>query len=359
MIKRLVISGGGTGGHIFPALAIAARVKEKYPSCEILFIGAANRMEMQRIPAAGYRIIGLDIKGFNRKQLLKNANLPLLLLKALRKCRNILKEFQPDAVVGVGGYVSFVTLWTACNLQIPTLIQEQNSYPGLTNKILGKRVKVVCTAYEGLNKWFAEQKTAYCGNPVRKEIVNGIYAKPNEDTEIGNILVVGGSLGALSINEAIAANLPYFRNRNIQLVWQTGKWFYRKAVTIVEDNAYANVDVKEFIEDMASEYQKADLIISRAGALAVSELEIVGKPVIFIPSPNVTANHQWKNAKTLADLTAAELIDDADCKEKLADKIEALRNDKNLCIKMSCNISKLGIGNADEKIVEQIERIVK
>ncbi|MDR1848192.1 MAG: undecaprenyldiphospho-muramoylpentapeptide beta-N-acetylglucosaminyltransferase [Bacteroidales bacterium] len=357
-MKKIVISGGGTGGHIFPALAIAKALEEKYVDCQILFIGAKNRMEMEQIPRAGYCIEGLDIRGFNRQKLFSNFSLPFILIKSLIKARKILKIFQPNAVIGVGGYVSAAALWAASQLRIPYIIQEQNSFPGITNRILSKRAKVICVAYNGMEKWFKKDKIVLCGNPVRKEIVNIVQNYEQDRIQPKEILILGGSLGALSINESIVNNLQWFVSSNIHLIWQTGRSFFSKAKEITKKLG-EKIDVYEFINEMDKAYTQADIIVSRAGALAIAELAIVGKPTILIPSPNVAEDHQTKNALSLSAQNAAILIKDSHASRQLIPTLETLINNPVLCDTLSKNIEKLSIKDADKKIVEQVAKYIK
>ncbi len=361
---KAIISGGGTGGHIFPALAIANAIKLRYPDADILFIGAIGKMEMEKVPAAGYPIEGLPIVGLQRKLTWKNLTVPFKLLKSQRKAKSIIQNFKPDIVVGVGGYASAPTLKIATALGIPTILQEQNSYPGLTNRMLAKRAKRICVAYEGLDKYFPKEKIIFTGNPVRKTIENMTVTKeesfayfqlnPNKKT----ILSVGGSLGAGTINECIHKNIAFFKENNLQLIWQTGKWYYKKALEAVQIAGADNVRVYEFISHMDMAYTAADIMISRAGAIAISELCLVGKPVILIPSPNVSEDHQTKNAMALVNNGAALIVKDAEANEKLCPVLQDLINDKIKQEAMSQACAKMGVCDAAGKIVDEIEIII-
>lgn len=365
---KVIISGGGTGGHIFPAISIANAIKHKYKDAEILFVGAKGKMEMQKVPQAGYEIVGLPVAGFQRKKLWKNFSFPFKLLSSMQKAKKIIKTFSPDIVIGVGGYASGPILRSAVSQKIPTLIQEQNSYPGVTNKILADGVNRICVAYENMGRWFPINKIVFTGNPIRQNIsllesnmaeIKTMALKTFSLTlDKPIVLVVGGSLGALTINESITKNLDYFVKNDIQLIWQTGKWFFEKAKTIVSQINSPNIKVYEFIYEMEQAYSLADVIISRAGAIAISELCIVGKPCILVPSPNVSEDHQTKNANALVAKSAAIMVKDVESREKLIDELDKLINNTQLQEEMSKNITKLGIRDADKRIVEQIEIIL-
>ncbi len=366
---KAIISGGGTGGHIFPALAIANAIKARYADADILFIGANGRMEMEKVPAAGYTIKGLPIAGLQRslspKSILKNLAVPFKLLKSQRMAKQIIRQFNPDVVVGVGGYASAPTLKAASAMGYPTLLQEQNSYPGLTNKMLAAKADVICVAYNGLDKFFPADKIVFTGNPVRKVMEDMALTKDEGSKTFGTnpakltILSVGGSLGARTINETISANLQYFKQKDIQLIWQTGKRYYSQAVETVKNANADNVKVCEFISQMDSAYAAADVIISRAGAIAISELCLVGKPTILIPSPNVAEDHQTKNAMSLVNNGAALMVRDADAMTTLCQTLDSLVSDTEKQKTMSEAILKMGIHNAADKIVDQIEKIIK
>lgn len=366
---KVIISGGGTGGHIFPAISIANALKNKYQDAEILFVGAKGKMEMQKVPQAGYKIVGLPVAGFQRKKIWKNISLPFKLLSSMMQAKKIIKDFFPDIVIGVGGYASGPILRSAVSQKIPTLIQEQNSYPGVTNKILAGGVNSICVAYENMDRWFPANKIVFTGNPIRQNISlleeNITEIKEKALTTFGLVtdkpivLVVGGSLGALTINESIINRLEYFVHNDVQLIWQTGKWFFEKAKDAVSKLNTNNIKVYEFIYEMDQAYSLADVIISRAGAIAISELCVIGKPCILIPSPNVSEDHQTKNANTLVSKTAAIMVKDIDAREKLIEELDKLINNPSLQKQMSENILKLGIRDADKRIVEQIDNILK
>ena len=316
---RIIVSGGGTGGHIFPALSIADAIKRKYPAAKILFVGADNRMEMQRVPDAGYDIVGLPIAGFDRKNLLKNIKVLWLILKSQRMAKKIIKDFAPQVAVGVGGYASGPTLKMAASMNIPTLIQEQNSYAGVTNKILAKKAKVICVAYDGMERFFPHEKIKLTGNPVRKSLIdmrsNRSEALRGMGIEEGKkcVLIVGGSLGARSINESIVAQLDLIKaNSDIQFVWQTGKLYFEEMKQrVAAAGKPENLTITDFVSNMADALSAADLVVSRAGAGSISEFALLGKAVILVPSPNVSEDHQTKNAMALVEKDAAIYVADA------------------------------------------------
>lgn len=362
---KAIISGGGTGGHIFPALAIANAIKERYPKSDILFIGAIGKMEMEKVPAAGYPIEGLPIVGLQRKLTLKNLALPFKLIKSQLKAKKLIKNFCPDIVIGVGGYASAPTLKMATKLGYPTILQEQNSYPGLTNKMLAQKATKICVAYDGLEKFFPKEKIIFTGNPVRKNIedINTSVVESFEFFELDNtkqtVLSVGGSLGARTINEALHANINFFVENDIQLVWQTGKSYYKTAVDAVANaNATKNIKVFEFISAMDKAYTVANCIISRAGAIAISELCLVGKPAILIPSPNVSEDHQTKNAMALVNKGAALIVPDKDANTMLVSTLDSLLNNEEKKRAISNACSNMGVRDAANKIVDEIERII-
>jgi UDP-N-acetylglucosamine--N-acetylmuramyl-(pentapeptide) pyrophosphoryl-undecaprenol N-acetylglucosamine transferase len=358
---KVIISGGGTGGHIFPALAIANALKEMNTDNEILFVGALGRMEMEKIPAAGYKIIGLDIRGVQRKISVSNLSVPFKVISSVMKSKKIIKEFKPDAAVGVGGYASGPLLWAATSFKIPSIIQEQNSFPGITNRLLAKRVQKICVAYEGMENFFPAKNIIMTGNPVRQDITktSGKEMQATEffglDRNKKTLLVIGGSLGAKTINESIAAGIEKINAAGIQLIWQTGKGYFEKAKAFASEN----IKVFDFVSKMDLAYAAADAVISRAGALSVSELCIVGKPVIFVPSPNVTADHQTKNAMTLVEKNAALIVRDAEAKEKLIDEALLLMQDEVKCKILSQNISALAKKDSAQKIAEIIYDLVE
>ncbi len=363
---RLIISGGGTGGHIFPAVAIADAIKAKVPTAEILFVGANGRMEMEKVPAAGYKIVGLDIAGFQRKFSLSNFLLPFKILNSLLKSRKIIKDFKPDLAIGVGGYASGPLLKMAQWQGVPTLIQEQNGFAGKTNKELAKKADKICVAYEGMSKFFPKSKIVLTGNPVRKAIKESILPKLSgslyfkmADTE-KTVLVIGGSLGARTINESIAEGLDKLKKANIQLIWQTGKTFYTQAreLTLQQGNGWGEPKVYDFISTMDQAYAAADVVISRAGALSVSELCCLGKAVILVPSPNVAEDHQTQNAMALVRKDAAVLVKDAEAKEKLVDTLIELVNNEAKLDALRNNIKQLAKPNADSEIAEIALRLI-
>lgn len=364
-INRVIISGGGTGGHIYPAIAIANAIKKRFSTVDILFIGAEGRMEMEKVPKAGYKIIGLPVAGLQRRLTLKNLLVPFKLIQSLLQARKIIKDFQPDVVIGVGGYASAPTLRMAENQDIPTLIQEQNSYAGLTNKWLSKQVNRICVAYPHMENYFPQDKIVFTGNPVRQDILSiddkrtQAYQHFQLDTAKKTILVIGGSLGALTINESIVAHSQLFAEEKVQVLWQTGKGFYQKAKAFKESGNTKHLHVHEFIYDMDLAYSVADLVISRAGALSISELCLVQKPCILVPSPNVTEDHQTKNAMALVNENAAMLVKDIEARENLGKAVQSLLHDENQQTIFRKNIAKLAKPHAAEEIVEEIIKLVK
>lgn len=368
MSKRYLISGGGTGGHIFPALAIANKIKSEQPDAEFLFIGANDKMEMQRVPEAGYEIKGLTIYGISRERsfraLKRNLKLPFVLLKAMREVKRYIREFKPDIAIGVGGFASGPALKAAEKLGVPTMLQEQNSYPGVTNKMLAPKAKKICVAYDGLERYFPAEKIVKTGNPVRAEILHIEHKNPkayqyfNFVPDKKLVLVVGGSLGARTLNETMAAHLDDFRKAGVQLLWQTGEQFFRNidSKLLAEQDEY--IRIVPFIKNMNDAYSIADVIVSRAGALAISELSIVGKPVILVPFPYAAEDHQTFNAKALSSHDAAILIPDAEAKEKLFPELMSLVQDDNRCQAMSKNILEFAKPEAIDSIYREIERIV-
>ncbi len=360
---RVIIAGGGTGGHIFPAVAIAHALKRLQPDAELLFVGANGKMEMEKVPQEGFRIVGLDIAGFNRSHLWKNLSLPLKLIRSMMRARNILREFSPHVVVGVGGFASFPMLNAAQGAGIPTVIQEQNSYPGKSNKILARKAKAVCVAYDGMDKFFPKEKLIHTGNPVRKNIISSTVTRDEAQLKLGldvnkqTVLVVGGSLGAKSINEAIDGGLGNLAAAGLQIVWQTGKPYYQEALRSAA--GYKDVKVFEFIKEMDVAYAAADMVISRAGALAIAELCIVAKPVIFVPYPFAAEDHQTSNAMSLVSHNAAELVKDSDAKLELVKKLLLLKEDRVMQDLMRRNLAKLAIRDADERIAKKIIELSK
>jgi len=358
-MNRFIISGGGTGGHIFPALAIANQLKAELSEVEILFIGANGKMEMTRVPEAGYNIEGLDIFGicrdFSWRSIRSNLKLPFVLYKTMRKAKAIMKRFKPDAVIGVGGYASGPALFAAQALKIPTIIQEQNSYPGKTNKWLAKRAEKICVAYDGLERFFPKEKIVKTGNPVRTEILNfqpkleKAYSFFELDKNKKTLLIIGGSQGARSINQAVLANIAQFKAMDCQLLWQTGDFFYSTNENLLSNLMSHNIKIVPFIKRMDFAYSVADCIVSRAGALAIAELAIVGTPTILIPLPTAAEDHQTVNAEQLSDKGAAIVLPDKEAKEKLFDIVETLMNDTEKSKDLAQNIKKFA---KPEAIVE-------
>ena len=363
---KFIISGGGTGGHIYPAIAIANAIKEKLPNAEILFIGALGKMEMEKVPQAGYKIIGLPIQGIQRKLTLSNLLFPIKLIKSISLARAIIKEFKPTVCIGVGGYASGPLIYAASILKIPILIQEQNSYAGLTNKWLAKKAMKFCVAYNDMDKFFPKEKIVFTGNPVRRDIVLSYKKKEigieffKLDPQKKTVLILGGSLGSKTINESIEEGLDKLISEGLQVIWQTGKNYYsviKDRFILKEENL--NMKIFPFIAEMDLAYAVADIIISRAGALSVSEICIVSKPAIFIPSPNVAEDHQTKNAKALINENAALLVTDADSKSELINKILSLSKDEKLQKQLADNIEKLARPEAAQQIADEIIYLIK
>ena len=358
---RFIISGGGTGGHIYPAVAIANELKSRFPEAEFLFVGAKDKMEMQKVPQAGYAIKGLWISGIQRKLTLDNAMFPFKLLSSMWNSFRIIKSFKPDVVIGTGGFASGAVLKVASMLNIPTVIQEQNSYPGITNKLLAKKANKICVAYENLERFFPKDKMILTGNPVRQDLIN--EASKSEaiayfklDANKKTLLVLGGSLGARRINQLIEKELDFLLSQNIQIIWQCGKLYlnyYSKY------NEKENVQVVAFIDRMDLVYAAADVVISRSGASSVSELCIVGKPTIFIPSPNVAEDHQTKNAKAISDKNGAILIKESELDAQFETVFSDLISNENKQAELSQNIKKLAKPNATKDIVEEIVKLIK
>jgi len=361
-INRIIFSAGGTGGHIFPAVAVANEVKRRYPNVKILFVGAEGRMEMEKVPQSGYDIFGLPIAGLQRKLTLSNFVLPFKIIKSLFKARRVISQFEPEVVVGFGGYASAPTLRTAGRLGIPTVLQEQNSYAGVTNKLLAKTAKKICVAYAHMESFFPADKIVFTGNPIRKEFVqlpysreealNGLQLQPNKKT----ILIIGGSLGARAVNEAVEASLAQWLQNGYQVIWQCGK-LYKAAISERLGNK-EGVLLVDFIQDMARVYAAADVIVSRAGAMSVSELSLIGKPTVFMPSPNVAEDHQTKNAMALVSEGAAVLVKDVEGKEKLGVAVRELVNDTNASDAMRTKLKQFARPRATEDIVDIIENLI-
>lgn len=365
MAMKVIISGGGTGGHIFPALSIAQAIERLEPDADILFVGAEGRMEMTRVPAAGYKIVGLPVAGFERKKLWKNFSVILKLIRSLTKAYRVVKDFAPDVAVGVGGYASGPTLFMANRLSIPTLLQEQNSYPGVTNKLLAQKASLICVAYSGLERFFPPSKLLMTGNPVRDNLLHPSITRMDGynyfglSSELRTLLVVGGSLGARTINDSLVAGLERILAQGHQVIWQTGKYYY----TLIEDQlgslvTHPSLRLVPFVEAMDAAYLVADLIVSRAGASSISELSLLGKPTILVPSPNVSEDHQTHNAVALVNSHAAVMVKDVEATTKLVDRaIELLSDNEELAL-LSQNIRKLAFDNASSRIAEEIINIV-
>ena len=357
---RLIVSGGGTGGHIFPALSIANAVKAKCPDSEILFVGAENRMEMQRVPAAGYRIIGLPVSGFDRKHLLKNIAVLWRLMKSRRKARRIIREFRPHVAVGVGGYASGPTLKEAGAMGIPTLLQEQNSYAGVTNKLLAKQADCICVAYEGMERFFPKEKIKLTGNPVRQNLLEASITHDDAVRTFGldptkkTILIVGGSLGARTLNESMLQAWDTLGKSDVQFIWQTGKYYHELITAQLRGRELPNVHVCDFISSMDAAYAAADLVISRAGAGSISEFCLLGKAVILVPSPNVAEDHQTKNALALVDKEAALYVKDADATTKLVALALATVEDEDKLAQLRTNILTLAFHHSAEVIADEV-----
>lgn len=362
---KVIISGGGTGGHIFPAISIANTLKKRFPDIDILFVGAEDRMEMSKVPAAGYPIVGLPVKGFDRAHLFKNIEVVRCLLKSLSRAKKTLRDFRPDIAVGVGGYASGPTLWMASSLGIPTLIQEQNSYAGVTNKLLAKKAGRICVAYEGMEKFFPKEKIVITGNPVRQDLEEASGKREEAlrffglSPEKKTLLVVGGSLGARTINHSIQGDLDKLFASGIQVIWQTGRYYQEEALTHLKAYRGMAIWCSDFITRMDYAYAASDLVISRAGAGSISELCILKKPVILVPSPNVAEDHQAKNAMALVNQNAALMIKDNEAKEKLVDTALSLIQDDARLVSLSENIHKMAHFHSAEQIVDEIVRIIE
>lgn len=358
---KVILSGGGTGGHIYPAIAIANELKSRYPDAEFLFVGAKDRMEMEKVPQAGYDIKGLWISGIQRKLTLKNLSFPFKVISSLWNARKIIKSFKPDIAIGTGGFASGPLLQMAALSNIPTLIQEQNSYPGITNKLLSKKAKKICVAYDDLERFFPVDKIVKTGNPVRKGLLEvdskTVEAKNFFDLKHGKntLLVIGGSLGSRRINQLIEKKLDFLDTQNVQIIWQCGKLYYEQYKIY---NNTKNVQVYEFLNNMDFAYAAADVVISRAGASSVSELCIVGKPVIFIPSPNVAEDHQTKNAMAIVNNDAAMIIKEEDLEADFENKFSQLIASPEKQKELGGNIKKLALVNATKQIVDEVEKLL-
>jgi UDP-N-acetylglucosamine--N-acetylmuramyl-(pentapeptide) pyrophosphoryl-undecaprenol N-acetylglucosamine transferase len=362
---RILISGGGTGGHIYPALAIANAWMDKHPDSEILFVGAQGKMEMQKVPEAGYSIKGLPVAGLQRKLTLANLSFPIKLWRSLRMASKIVKEFQPQLVVGVGGYASGPVLYAAQNKGIPTLLQEQNSYAGLTNKLLAKKAAKICVAYPDMERFFPKEKLKLTGNPVRKDLLD-LAGKREQGIEVfgldpnrKTVFVLGGSLGARTLNQAMLKHMVDLEKEGYQVLWQSGKFYFKDMEVALEKAGLTHIHVREFIREMDLAYAAADVIVSRAGALSVSELCLVGKPVIFIPSPNVAEDHQTKNANACVKQGAAVLLADADAVGKFKEYIDDLLQHEDKAQSLATAIKKLAMPDAANALVQELELLLK
>lgn len=362
---KIIISGGGTGGHIFPAIAIANALKRISPQCEILFVGAEGKMEMEKVPAAGYEIEGLNIRGIQRGSVLKNLTLPFKVIESVRKAGKIIERFKPDVVVGVGGYASGPLLYAASSRKIPYLIQEQNSFAGVTNKLLSKNASKICVAFDGMEQFFPADKILKTGNPVRRDVVE-IAGKHHAGAELlklnplkKTILVTGGSLGAGTLNKSIEKHLDEIIANDVQLIWQTGKFYYNGVIERIGLNYHPNICILEFLNKMDLAYAAADIIISRAGAGTIAELCIIQKPVVLVPSPNVAEDHQTKNAMALVKNNAAVIIKDSAAEDTLVKEALSLLSNSEKCETLSKNIGKMALADADTIIAQQVLKLVK
>jgi len=359
---KIILSGGGTGGHIYPAISIANELKSRYPEASILFVGAKDRMEMQKVPQAGYEIEGLWISGIQRKLSLSNLLFPFKLISSLLKSKKIIKNFNPDVVIGTGGFASGPLLKMANSAKIPTVLQEQNSFPGITNKWLAKGADKICVAYDGMERFFPEDKIIKTGNPVRQDLLeidskrNDAITKYNLDTEKKTILVIGGSLGARRINQLIEKELDFFTQKEVQVLWQCGKLYYKD---YKKYDAHKDVQVHQYLDTMDLAYACADIIISRAGASSVSELCIVAKPTLFIPSPNVAEDHQTKNANAIVSKKGARILKEDELDEKFQKTVSQLLESDAMQIKLTHSIKKMALPNATKDIVDEIEQLIK
>ncbi len=362
---KIMISGGGTGGHVFPAIAIADALRDRLEHVQFLFVGAKGKMEMEKVPAAGYEIEGLNIAGLQRRLTLKNLSFPFKVFFSLQKAAKLIREFKPDVVIGVGGYASGPLLRVASRKGIPTLIQEQNSFPGITNRLLGKTVDRICVAYDKMDRFFPREKLFITGNPVRKDVVS-MMASPEEarkffslDPARKTVLVIGGSLGARSVNLGVKNAISKFKDNDIQLIWQTGKHFIEQGRQAERNHKAGNMYVTDFISRMDMAYPAADLVVSRAGAIAISEIQAVSKPAVFVPSPNVAEDHQTKNAMALVNYNAAILVKDRDAPHNLGDEILRLIKNEEELMKLETNISKLAKKDAANTIAGVVIDMIK
>lgn len=371
---KILLSGGGTGGHIFPAIAIADEIKKRFPDAEFLFIGANGKMEMEKVPQAGYKIEGLNIAGFDRGNLLKNIGLPFKLISSLLKAKKIIKEFKPDFAIGTGGFASGPALFMAAKMGVPTFIQEQNSLPGKTNTANGKKAKAVFTAYPDMEKFFPYSKVFFLGNPIRENIVSGMQETPSAKEKLGldknklTILSVGGSLGSRTLNNGWKDNLDKVKEKGYQLIWQTGKLDYKEIVNSYQLSVDGNIQqpttnnqiqIKEFIKDVETAYSAADVIVSRAGAIAISELAVAQKPVVLVPFPFAAEDHQTKNAMNLVEKNAAKMVKDSEMQEKFWNTLSEICENESLRKEMSDNLKYFAKPNAAKEIVDEIFKIIK
>lgn len=362
--RKFIISGGGTGGHIFPAISIANALKERYPDADFLFVGALGRMEMERVPAAGYAIEGLPVSGFDRKNMFRNIKVLWNLMRSIRQARNIIRRFKPDVAIGVGGYASAPILRAASAFRIPTLLQEQNSYAGVTNKLLAKKAATICVAYDEMERYFPAEKIIKTGNPIRQDLLKinkkdpEAYAFFNFHPTKKTILIVGGSLGARTINRSVIAHLDKLVTSNIQIIWQTGKFYIEEAKEALKDLDATNILATEFVSRMDYAYAIADVVISRAGASSISELCLLGKPAILVPSPNVAEDHQTKNAMALVKKEATYMIRDEDAEvQMIPTALELLQDDEKIAT-LSANILTLAEANSAERIADEVIKLM-
>jgi len=358
---RVIISGGGTGGHIFPAVSIANALKERDKNTEILFVGAEGKMEMEKVPAAGYKIVGLPVAGFQRRLTFKNITFFFKLAASMRMAKKVVKDFRPDCVVGVGGYASGPVLRVATKLKIPTLIQEQNSFPGVTNRILSKKVNTICVAYPDMERFFPAEKIVLTGNPIRQNLLNMVGRQEAAgyfglDPERMVVFVTGGSLGARTINEGILDGYKKLVEEGIQIIWQTGKYYYNNIVAEVRESE--SLKIMAFVDKMEAAFSLADVVVSRAGASSISEIAMLNKATVFVPSPNVSEDHQTKNAMALVKENAAILVKDAEVKAKLVDEILALIKDEEKLMMLEKNVNKFAKPDASEHIVDELMKLV-
>lgn len=364
-INRVILSGGGTGGHIFPALSIANEIRKRYPDSEILFVGALGRMEMEKVPAAGYKIVGLPVMGFPRKPSLKIFTFFKKLMQSASMANKIVKDFKPEVAIGVGGYASGPLLRAASKSKIPTLIQEQNSYAGITNKILSRKVNSICVAYDKMDRYFPSKKIVFTGNPIRENLITNLKNKDegleyfglNGEEKV--VLIVGGSLGARSINNAVLKNLNVIAKSGVQVIWQTGAIYFDRIQEETKNSKPENLQIHQFLSRMDLAYSVADIVISRAGAGTISELCLVGKPAILVPSPNVSEDHQTKNAMALVEKDAAVMLTDKEIDEKMFQVAFEMVTNNELCQLMATNIKTLAKPEATKTIVDEVEKLIK